>query len=95
MIAILQFDAVSLPHFHRFLEQGRLPAFAGLRGRGHWFSLDTPAATWEGSTYFSLYSGRGVAEHGIYFPFDLGQTWGYGSALPRHRSLRSQATEVD
>lgn len=69
MIAILQFDAVSLPHFHQFLEQGRLPTFAQLRGHGHWFSLETPAMSWEGATYFSLYSGRGVAEHGLYFPF--------------------------
>ena len=69
MIAILQFDGVSLPHLHQFLEQGRLPGFARLRGRGHWYSLQTPVASWEGATYFTLYSGRGVEEHGIYFPF--------------------------
>lgn len=69
MIAILQFDSVSLPHFHRYLEEGRLPAFAKLRSRGHWLSLQTPALRWEGATYFTLYSGRDVNEHGIYFPF--------------------------
>ena len=69
MIAILQFDGVSVPHFHQFLEQGRLPTFAQLRGRGHWFSLETPALSWEGATYFTLYSGTAIAEHGLYFPF--------------------------
>jgi len=69
MIAVLQFDGVSLPHLHKFLEQGRLPSFAQLRGRGHWRSLETPVVSWEGATYFTLYSGRGLAEHGLYFPF--------------------------
>ena len=69
MIAILQFDGVSLPHFHGFLDQGRLPTFAGLRERGHWLPLETPASSWEGSIYFSLYSGKNVPEHGLYFPF--------------------------
>ena len=69
MIAILQFDGVSLPLLDSFLDQGRLPTFAGLRERGHWLPLETPASSWEGSIYFSLYSGKSVAEHGLYFPF--------------------------
>ena len=69
MIAILQFDGVSLPHFHEFLQRGRLPATARLRQRGHWLSLETPATNWEGATYHSLYSGKGITEHGLYFPF--------------------------
>jgi predicted AlkP superfamily phosphohydrolase/phosphomutase len=69
MIAILQFDSVSLPHMNRLLEEGRLPALANLRARGHWVSLETPALQWEGATYFTLYSGKDVKEHGIYFPF--------------------------
>jgi predicted AlkP superfamily phosphohydrolase/phosphomutase len=69
MIAILQFDCVSLPHFHRFLDEGRLPAFEGLRARGQWLPLETPALQWEGATYFTLYSGKDVQDHGIYFPF--------------------------
>src|SRR5262245_7830203 len=68
MIAILQFDAVNLPHFRQCLEQGRLPTFAQLRGRGHWYALETPAVPWEGATYFTLYSGKEVAEHGLYYP---------------------------
>jgi predicted AlkP superfamily phosphohydrolase/phosphomutase len=69
MIAILQFDCVSLPHFHCLLNEGRLPALANLRARGHWVPLETPALQWEGATYFTLYSGKDVKEHGIYFPF--------------------------
>jgi predicted AlkP superfamily phosphohydrolase/phosphomutase len=69
VIAILQFDGVSLPHLQSFLDQGRLPTLAGLRERGHWLSLETPASSWEGSIYFSLYSGKNVTEHGLYFPF--------------------------
>jgi predicted AlkP superfamily phosphohydrolase/phosphomutase len=69
MIAILQFDGLSLPHFQSFLEQGRLPTMVGLRERGHWLPLETPASSWEGSIYFSLYSGKNVTEHGLYFPF--------------------------
>jgi len=69
MIAILQFDGVSLPHFQSFVDQGLLPTFAALRERGQWLPLETPASSWEGSIYFSLYSGRNVTEHGLYFPF--------------------------
>jgi predicted AlkP superfamily phosphohydrolase/phosphomutase len=69
MIVILQFDGVSLPHLNHFVEEGRLPAVSRLRGRGQWLSLETPAMSWEGATYFSLYSGKGVDEHRLYFPF--------------------------
>ena len=69
MIAILQFDSVSLPHFHRLLNEGRLPALAKLRARGHWVPLRDSRVQWEGATYFTLYSGKDVKEHGIYFPF--------------------------
>ncbi|MEP6959435.1 MAG: alkaline phosphatase family protein, partial [Nitrospirota bacterium] len=44
-------------------------AFAKLRARGHWLPLGTPVLQWEGATYFTLYSGKHVNEHGIYFPF--------------------------
>ncbi len=69
MIAVLQFDCVSFPHFNQCLEEGRLPAFAKLRACGQWLPLETPALQWEGATYFTLYSGKDVNEHGIYFPF--------------------------
>jgi predicted AlkP superfamily phosphohydrolase/phosphomutase len=69
MIAILQFDSVSLPHLNQLLNEGRLPTLAKLRARGEWLRLETPALQWEGATFFSLYSGKGVKDHGIYFPF--------------------------
>lgn len=69
MIAVLQFDCVSLPHFHQLLNEGRLPTLAKLRARGEWVPLETPALRWEGATYFTLYSGKDVKDHGVYFPF--------------------------
>jgi predicted AlkP superfamily phosphohydrolase/phosphomutase len=69
MIAILQFDCVSLPHLHRLLSEGRLPALTKLRDKGSWLPMETPALQWEGATYFTLYSGKDVRDHGIYFPF--------------------------
>lgn len=69
MIAIVQFDAVNLPHFHKLLEENRLPTLKGLQARGQWCPLETDAVPWEGATYYSLYSGKGVTDHGLYFPF--------------------------
>ena len=69
MIAILQFDCVSLPHLNHLLNEGRLPGLARLRAEGYWVPLATPALQWEGATYFTLYSGKDVKDHGIYFPF--------------------------
>jgi predicted AlkP superfamily phosphohydrolase/phosphomutase len=69
MIAILQFDAVNRRLFSSLLEQGRLPTIAGLRRRGAWHELETPVTRFEGATYFTLYGGKPVEDHGIYFPF--------------------------
>lgn len=69
MIAILQFDSVSLPVLDKLLQQGHLPAISKLRQRGQWYKLDTPASSFEGGTHYTLYSGRHVGNHGIYFPF--------------------------
>lgn len=69
MIAIVQFDAVNLPHFHKLLEENRLPTLKRLQARGHWITLETPAVSWEGACYYSIYSGKGMTDHGLYFPF--------------------------
>jgi len=69
MIVILQFDAVNLPIFHELQQQGQLRSLFNLRRRGHWYNLETPAATFEGATYFSLYSGTHAGDHCVYFPF--------------------------
>ncbi|MDR4494036.1 MAG: alkaline phosphatase family protein [Nitrospirales bacterium] len=69
MIAIVQFDAVNLPHLHKLLEENRLPTLKRLQASGQWFPLETDAVPWEGATYYSLYSGKGMTDHGLYFPF--------------------------
>jgi hypothetical protein len=69
MIVILQFDAVNLPIFHELQQQGQLRSLFNLRRRGHWYNLETPAARFEGATYFSLYSGTHAGDHCVYFPF--------------------------
>jgi predicted AlkP superfamily phosphohydrolase/phosphomutase len=69
MIAILQFDAASRTHLDRLLAEGYLPALAALRNRGAWYDLDTPATHFEGAAAYSLYSGIGLGEHGLYYPW--------------------------
>jgi predicted AlkP superfamily phosphohydrolase/phosphomutase len=69
MIVILQFDSVNPSQFSQLLAQKRLRTISNLRSRGHWYDLETPAATFEGATYFTLYSGVAVGDHGLYFPF--------------------------
>jgi hypothetical protein len=67
MIAILQFDSVSLPHFHQFLDEGRLPPLPN-RARGHWIPLKLRHCG-GGSDLFHFYGGKDIHDHGIYFPF--------------------------
>lgn len=82
MIAVLQFDSVSLPMLDNLMQQGQLPAIAKLRQRGHWYKLDTAASSFEGATHYTLYSGRHVSDHGIYFPF----IWSSASQRVEHRN---------
>jgi predicted AlkP superfamily phosphohydrolase/phosphomutase len=69
MIAILQFDAVSPTHLDRLFAEGYLPALAALRNRGAWYDLDTPATHFEGAAAYSLYTGMGLGEHCLYYPW--------------------------
>jgi len=69
MIAILQFDSTSLMHLESMLEEGNLPTLARLRSRGTWLDLETPASHFEGAAAYSLYTGIGVANHGLYYPW--------------------------
>ena len=69
MLAILQFDAASLPYIRAMLDQGYLPTFASLRKRGTWYALETPARYFEGATPYSVYTGTGVGEHAQYYPW--------------------------
>jgi predicted AlkP superfamily phosphohydrolase/phosphomutase len=69
MLVLLQFDSASLPVIERMLEDGRLPALAALKERGQWSSLDADTDMFEAGTFPTLYTGHGVAEHGMYYPF--------------------------
>src|SRR5262245_33883944 len=69
MIAVLQFDAVSLPLFHALLDQRRLPASARLHERGHWHALESAMPYLEGTTHPTIYSGVRPQRHALYFPF--------------------------
>lgn len=69
MLAVLQPDAFSVPLVERLLEEGRLATLAELRARGHWLELETPATHFPAGTYPTLYSGRALADHGLYYSF--------------------------
>jgi len=53
----------------RLLAAGRLPTLAGLRERGRWLGLETPATHFPAGSYATLYSGADIAEHGMYYAF--------------------------
>ena len=69
MIAILQFDSVSLPLIDELLTAGLLPTLDSLRRRGTWLSLGTPAEYFEGSGSYAVYTGTDVGRHGQYYPW--------------------------
>ena len=69
MLAILQFDSVSLPVLERLLADGRLPVLAELRARGFWRPLEAPDADIAAAVYHTLYSGVEAGEHGLYHTF--------------------------
>lgn len=69
MLAVLQFDSPSLAVLDRMLAKGRLPALAGLRERGEWHELATPATHFAAGAFHTLYSGTELADHGLFYPF--------------------------
>lgn len=69
MLAVLQFDSASVSLLERMLAAGRLPAVAGLRERGAWHELQTPATHFAAGAFHTLYSGAEIAEHGLFYPF--------------------------
>ena len=69
MIAILMFDAASRVHLEKLLAEGHLPTLASLRSRGTWYELETPATYFEGAAAYSLCTGKGLGEHGLYYPW--------------------------
>jgi predicted AlkP superfamily phosphohydrolase/phosphomutase len=69
VLAVFQFDSTSPALLGELLAAGRLPVLEGLRERGEWLTLETPATHLPASTYQTLYSGKHVGEHGAYYPF--------------------------
>ena len=69
MIAILQFDSVSVPLLNELLTDGLLPTLEGLRRKGTWVNLSTPAEYFEGSGSYAIYTGTDVGVHGQYYPW--------------------------
>jgi predicted AlkP superfamily phosphohydrolase/phosphomutase len=69
MLTVLQFDSPSLAVLDRMLGEGRLPVLAGLRGRGTWHELDTPATHFAAGAFHTLYSGTELGDHGLFYPF--------------------------
>ncbi|HEV2074832.1 MAG TPA: alkaline phosphatase family protein, partial [Thermoleophilaceae bacterium] len=84
-LAVLQLDSASLRVLERLLGEGRLPALAGLRARGLWQELETPATHFAAGAFHTLYSGVELADHGVFYPFQWiakDQRVRYMSALP-------------
>jgi len=69
VIAVLQFDAASVPLLERLEAEGRLPNLAELRERGTRLELDGPAEHFPASAYQTLYRGVEVGDHGLFYPF--------------------------
>jgi predicted AlkP superfamily phosphohydrolase/phosphomutase len=65
MLAVISLDAVGAPLVGRLEAEGRLPNLAQLRRSGHDVELVEELA---GAAYTTLYTGRGLADHGVYFP---------------------------
>jgi predicted AlkP superfamily phosphohydrolase/phosphomutase len=81
MLVLLNFDSVSQPLLERLIEDGRLPVVRELFRRGTRHGLATPAKYFPAGTYPSLYSGREVADHGLYYPLQ----WSYREQRVRHQ----------
>ena len=69
MIAVLQFDAVSVAVLERLGGEGRLPNLEALRAAGRKVELQSPAEHFPASAYQTLYRGVEVGDHGLYYPF--------------------------
>jgi predicted AlkP superfamily phosphohydrolase/phosphomutase len=69
VLAFLGFDTASVPLVERLLDAGRMPALSALRQRGSWSALERPGMQVEAGAYQTLYSGKHLGEHGLYFPF--------------------------
>ena len=62
---MVSFDSVSAPLVDELLSEGRLPNLADVRRRGRTIELREELP---GAAYATLYTGRRLAEHGLYYP---------------------------
>jgi hypothetical protein len=71
MIAVISLDALSLPRTERLLEEGRMPALAGLRERAPMRPLvDADGIELlHGAIFYTLPTGKRPAHHGRFYPF--------------------------
>lgn len=69
MICVLQLDALGVGLVDRMLAAGDLPNLAAATERGTRIELETPASEFPAGSFYSLYSGVPVADHGIVYPF--------------------------
>lgn len=58
-----------MPVFNDLLAKDRLPTLDGLRRKGTWLNLATPAEYFEGSGSYAIYTGTDVGAHGQYYPW--------------------------
>jgi predicted AlkP superfamily phosphohydrolase/phosphomutase len=65
VLAILSLDSVAAPLIERLLAEGRLPNLADVQRRGRGIPLTEELP---GAAYPTLYTGRRLADHGLYFP---------------------------
>ncbi len=69
LLALVNFDAPATTLLDELLAAGRLPALAAIRARASHVPLETPSTLLSAATYPTLWSGRGPAQHGLYYPF--------------------------
>ena len=69
MLALIGFDSVSLPLIEELVDEGRMPSFAAMRDQGTTIPLDTPGRWFSAASFPSLWTGKEVEEHGLYYPF--------------------------
>jgi predicted AlkP superfamily phosphohydrolase/phosphomutase len=82
MLVLLNFDSASRPLLERLMEEGRLPVVRELFRRGTLHRLETPAKYFPAGTYPSLYSGRDLGDHGLYYPLQ----WSHREQRVRHQA---------
>jgi predicted AlkP superfamily phosphohydrolase/phosphomutase len=85
VLALLQFDAVSVPLVERLLDEGRMPALAALRAAGRWRRLEAPQRLVSSAVWPSVYTGTEPGEHGLYYVLQ------WSAAEQRIRTLDSMA----